>query len=286
MDYLSFEINRITSGWFDVVFTSNKKQMEISASYAWGNDSPKYFLKMISDFLNNKTNTGYVVFDEEPGTYVVYIEKEVEYRLSILFSRHDSYMWKEIELHGFLNRQQIEEEIPIDEDFYIQDFDFTAFSKTIMKSFEKYSSGIEKNQYEKNWTEFPNKEFVYLCEQIEKSNNNKNVAITFEEAFCTLSDKYGEDFNWSSIEFSNQYFVKQAKKEIKQGYPLFGKIMYSTAKCESNDDVMYVLENGTYAIIHLTYSENINIAYPTFKEFENLKQVMEYIEQKYVEDYL
>lgn len=66
----------------------------------------------------------------------------------------------------------------------------------------------------------------------------------------------------------------------------FEKTIYSTAKCAPNDDVMFVLENDTYIIIHLTYSENTDITYPAFIKFENLKQAMEYIEQKHVEDYL
>lgn len=45
MQYISFEIERIMSGWFDVSFQSTNEKTAISASDVWGNDSPKMFLK-------------------------------------------------------------------------------------------------------------------------------------------------------------------------------------------------------------------------------------------------
>lgn len=34
---------RIYAGWFDVKYVAEDKQIEISASDAWGNDSPMFF---------------------------------------------------------------------------------------------------------------------------------------------------------------------------------------------------------------------------------------------------
>ncbi len=107
----------------------------------------------------------------------------------------------------------------------------------------------------------------------------------FEEQFECLLQKY-EDFNWSPIAFGNKYFIKEAQKEIKKGHPLYGMVMYSTAKCDSCDDVMYVIEGERYVIIHLTYAENIDIDYPHFMLFETLQDVLTYIEREYIEEYL
>ena len=74
MNAVNFEILGIHAGWYDVKFVSNDKQVEISASDAWGNDSPLYFLKMVLRMLNNEIESGYVVFDEEPGKYNVCLE--------------------------------------------------------------------------------------------------------------------------------------------------------------------------------------------------------------------
>ncbi len=62
--------------------------------------------------------------------------------------------------------------------------------------------------------------------------------------------------------------------------------MYSIAKCDSSDDVMYVLEGERYAIIHLTYSENIDITYPHFLLFETLQDALKHIEKIYIKEYI
>ena len=42
---INFEIQRIYAGWFDVLFKTNKEEVVVTASDAWGNDSPKLFLQ-------------------------------------------------------------------------------------------------------------------------------------------------------------------------------------------------------------------------------------------------
>lgn len=41
---INFEIQRIYAGWYDVLFKTNKEKVVVTASDAWGNDSPKLFL--------------------------------------------------------------------------------------------------------------------------------------------------------------------------------------------------------------------------------------------------
>lgn len=173
--------------------------------------------------------------------------------------------------------------IPIDKEIFVErGFSFLTFARTVIRSFEEYSMNQYKETYEENWMDFPSTEFQYLSEQVEKQLSGFDR--TFEEAFGNLCDKYGENFNWSSIGLSNQYFVEAAKKEIKPGHPLYGQTMYSVAKSESNDDVIFVIENERYVIIHLTYCKDGEVRYPTFLEFHNLIEVISYIEKKYVEN--
>lgn len=108
----------------------------------------------------------------------------------------------------------------------------------------------------------------------------------FESMFNELVKKYGDDFNWSFLTFTNKYFIEEAKREIKEGHPLYGEAMYSAAKCDSNDDVMYVISGERYVIIHLTYSENIDDSYPHFILFEDLEETLSYIENRYLKEYL
>lgn len=162
MNAVNFEILGIHAGWFDVKFVSNDKQVEISASDAWGNDSPLYFLKMVLRMLSNEIESGYVVFDEEPGTYIVCLETSDDVKLSVLFSNLDDDEWKVIELYGELSRQEIENVITDTEELFVTSgFEIESFARTILRGFEEWKSDLKIREYEENWMEFPEKE---VCE--------------------------------------------------------------------------------------------------------------------------
>ena len=64
--------------------------------------------------------------------------------------------------------------------------------------------------------------------------------MTMEEIITALAEKYGEDFNWSLIPETNNYYITELKKELGADNPLFQNSIRAIAKCESNDDVLYV----------------------------------------------
>lgn len=107
--------------------------------------------------------------------------------------------------------------------------------------------------------------------------------MTAEECFCNLYNKYGDNFNWHMLPFSNQTFVAELKKEIGKNHFLYNKQIWAVAKCDSNDDVLYLADNDggadIYYIFHLTYSECNTDGFPRYKEFEGVNAVKEYIEQ-------
>lgn len=35
-----------------------------------------------------------------------------------------------------------------------------------------------------------------------------------EEVFCDFAEKYGEEFNWHMLSFTNKTFVEELRKEI------------------------------------------------------------------------
>ena len=112
--------------------------------------------------------------------------------------------------------------------------------------------------------------------------------MTAEEVFCELSDKYGDDFNWHMLPLSNHTFTAELKKEIGNRHFLYHKQIWAVAKCDSNDDVLYLADNGEgtdiYYIFHLTYSECNADGFPRYKEFEGINAVKEYIEQSLNQD--
>lgn len=111
--------------------------------------------------------------------------------------------------------------------------------------------------------------------------------MTAEELFYDLSNKYGEDFNWDMLPFSqsNGAFVEELKNEIGKRHPLYHKRVWAVAKCETNDDVLFVTEDGIYYIFHLTYSKQNLEGFPKFERFADLYAVKGFIEQALIAGY-
>ena len=116
--------------------------------------------------------------------------------------------------------------------------------------------------------------------------------MTIEEVFSHLYDKYGEDFNWYMLPLTQAdgMFVTELKNEIGEDHFLYGEKIEAVAKCESNDDVLYVTKNGlgedVYYIFHLTYSKHNLDRFPRYERFADIFAVKEFLEQSYVKDYL
>lgn len=104
--------------------------------------------------------------------------------------------------------------------------------------------------------------------------------------FSELEAKYGDEFNWREITQDDTYFTNEAYKEISRKHPLYKIELKTIAKCDSNDDVLYQMENGKYVIIHLTYNSNKSNLYPRFKEFFSADEALDYIERKFIEEYI
>lgn len=89
---------------------------------------------------------------------------------------------------------------------------------------------------------------------------------------------------------ANGAFVEELKKEIGKEHFLYAKKIWAVAKCESNDDVLYVIGDGfgsdIYYVFHLTYSEQNLDGFPKYEELEDIYAVKEFIEQSYIKDYM
>ena len=89
--------------------------------------------------------------------------------------------------------------------------------------------------------------------------------MTIEEIFSDLYDKYGEDFNWYMIPLTQAdgVFVTELKNEIGEDHFLYDKRIWTVAKSEFNDDVLYVTDNGRnqdiYYIFHAKIYKIFNI---------------------------
>ena len=110
--------------------------------------------------------------------------------------------------------------------------------------------------------------------------------MTAEEVFCELIEKYGVDFNWRMIPFSDKHFVEELKKEIGNDDTLFKNAVWAVARSYSNDDVLYLVGSkdgiDVYRIYHLTYSSTNR--FPCYQEFVGIENVRDYIEKQYMEE--
>ncbi len=107
---------------------------------------------------------------------------------------------------------------------------------------------------------------------------------TMEEIITALAEEYGEDFNWSLIPETNNYYITELKKELGADNPLFKNSVCAIAKCESNDDVLYVLNGDIWRIYHLTYSASNSEGYPKYEEFSSIKAASEYIQDRFLKE--
>ena len=102
--------------------------------------------------------------------------------------------------------------------------------------------------------------------------------------FSKLEEKYGDDFNWGVTD--NSGFLVEVTSELNNQHPLFDRIEKVIARCYSNDDVLFLLNNGNYVIVHLTYLKINTAGFPAYKEFSDICTALEFIEKQFVSDFL
>ena len=84
--------------------------------------------------------------------------------------------------------------------------------------------------------------------------------------------------DWDIIDATNSSkWLAQLNSELDQTHPLYRKATKALARCYGRDDVLYLLEGGQCAIVHLTYSLSNADGWPRFVIFEKLEDAEEYI---------
>ena len=114
--------------------------------------------------------------------------------------------------------------------------------------------------------------------------------MTIEEIIDSLYQEYGDEFNWSMIPFSNKSFVEELKRELNPGDVFLSGAVYAVAKCDSNDDVLYLGADSLevreiWRIYHLTYSSHNTDGFPRYVEFNSRKEVAEYIQDQFAVEF-
>jgi len=110
--------------------------------------------------------------------------------------------------------------------------------------------------------------------------------IMFDDLFECLEEKYGEEFNWMDIQENETFFLAELDAELNESHRLYGKAKAALAKCVSKDDMLYLLNDDSYAIVHLSYSRSNTVGFPKHIEFPDLQSALLHIENEFVSEYL
>lgn len=112
--------------------------------------------------------------------------------------------------------------------------------------------------------------------------------MTIEEVFYALADRYGDELNWRLLEKteSQAAFVRELKRELGAENEIFTGSVCAVAKCDANDDVLFLIGDRTvgerWRIYHLTYSAENSSGFPRCVEFADVSAVGRYIEEQLV----
>jgi len=87
--------------------------------------------------------------------------------------------------------------------------------------------------------------------------------------------------DWDIIDAgSESKWLVQLNAELSQTHPLYRRATKALARCYARDDVLYRLEDGKCAIVHLTYSRDNVDGWPRFVMFEKPEDAQKYIADK------
>jgi len=78
-------------------------------------------------------------------------------------------------------------------------------------------------------------------------------------------------------------WLVELNAELGRTHPLYKKAKRAVARRYSQDDVLFELIDGKYAIVHLTYSHNNLEGWPRFLLFGTFEEAERAIETEYSE---
>lgn len=159
MTDLKFEICQVHAGWFVCLIGD----VEIWASYINMRDSPRQLLKLLGELMSGEREKGTVVFDEEPGCYILTVQGGARSRISLRFTERDFLdLYPEFpdtaavfpEVHGSVGK--------VETLLLIDDLDLYQFACAVGDAFSAYFTADMRAKYAKEWMPFPQEELVEL----------------------------------------------------------------------------------------------------------------------------
>ena len=172
MNDLKFEIRQVHAGWFVCLIGD----VEIWASYINMNDSPRQLLKLLGELMCGEREQGCVVFDEEPGCYILSIERGARDSLSLRFTEQNF-------LDFYPNYPDAAAVLPVlprtaggaETLLLLDDLDLYSFACAVGDAFSAYFTADLREQYAKHWMPFPMEEFIELRHTLGDYSENLRI---------------------------------------------------------------------------------------------------------------
>lgn len=179
MQSVGFKINAVENGWFEAEFRTCSKRIAVSASDKWGNDAPKHLVKLVNQLVSGKINSGYVTFDETPGTYILFIDNSSDTSLLYIFySTKETCHCKDFHTYGEMTLSDLLKKIEIKELLLFAEVDLEYLTDNLYREFDLYTDPRHLSIYEENWNSFPSKEFNKLEALIRPENYSHIKFVT------------------------------------------------------------------------------------------------------------
>ena len=164
---LRFVISRIYAGWFDVHLCRDGAVLYgLSASDVWGNDAPRAWLTMLTALLRGEAPSGWTLFDEEPGTYILALEQGKTNVLTFAYTRWEAVGQEgNCQIWGLEPFSQLAGRISQKAEVcFREEIDFPLFVRSVYEAFLPWAQ--KQTQYAGSWMPFPTQEWSAFQGQV------------------------------------------------------------------------------------------------------------------------
>ena len=159
MNDLKFEISQVHAGWFVCLIGD----VEIWASYIQMHDSPRQLLKLLGELMSGAREQGSVVFDEEPGCYILTVQRGERCSFSLGFTEKNFLDFYPEYPDGAAVLPELPRMVGDAETLLlVDDLDLYGFACAVGDAFSAYFTSDMREQYAKHWMPFPQEELLEL----------------------------------------------------------------------------------------------------------------------------
>ena len=154
---LKFEICQVHAGWFVCLIGD----VEIWASYINRHDSPRLLLKLLGELMSGEREQGTVIFDEEPGCYILSIQRGERCSFSLGFTEKNFLDFYPEYPDGAAVLPELPRTVGDAETLLlIDDLDLYRFACAVGDAFSVYFTADMREQYAKHWMPYPLEELM------------------------------------------------------------------------------------------------------------------------------